>query len=97
MEEKIKAVRQYIHQMQPEDGESVLEMLYQYHSEHQPYDNEQIKDDFHALYQQMHGMTLEEIDKIIYAVCDLCRDHERSGFAEGVKIGIRLAEEIVTE
>ena len=28
MEEKIKALRQYIHQMQPVDGESVLEMLY---------------------------------------------------------------------
>lgn len=97
MEEKIKALRQYIKQMQPADGESVLEMLYQYHNEHQPYDNEQIKADFHALYQQMHGMPLEEIDKVIYAVCDLCRNHERAGFTEGVKIGIRLAEEIATE
>lgn len=51
MEEKIKALRRYINQMQPADGESVLEMLYQYHNEHQPYDNEQIKADFHALYQ----------------------------------------------
>ena len=94
MEEKIKALRQYIKQMQPADGESVLEMLYQYHNEHQPYDNEQIKADFHELYQQMNGMPLNEIDQIIYPVCRLCRDHERAGFVEGVKIGIWLAEEL---
>lgn len=62
-------------------------MLYEYH-------NEQIKTDFNVLYQQMNGMPLKEVDKVIYAVCTLCRDHERAGFAEGVKIGIRLAEEI---
>jgi len=42
----------------------------------------------------MHGMPLQEIDKVVYAVCDLCRDHELSGFIEGVKIGIRLADEV---
>ena len=94
MEKKIKALRHYIHQMQPADGESVLKMLYEYHNEHQPYDNEQIKADFHALYQQMHGMPLGEIDKIIYAVCDLCRDHELAGFIEGFKIGFHLFQEL---
>ena len=82
MEEKIKALRQYIKQMQPADGESVLEMLYQYHNEHQPYDNEQIKADFNELYQQMNGMPLREMDNIIYPVCQLCRDHEKAGFTE---------------
>lgn len=69
-------------------------MLYEYHNEHQTYDNEQIKEDFNVLYQQMNGMPLKEVDKIIYPVCNLCRDHERSGFIEGVRIGIHLAEEI---
>lgn len=94
MEEKIEALLQYIKQMYHTDGESVLDMLYEYHNEHHSYDNEQIKEDFHLLYQQMHGMPLKEIDKVIYTVCDLCRDHEYAGFAEGVKIGVRLAEEI---
>lgn len=39
-------------------------------------------------------MPLKEMDKVIYPVCGLCRDHERSGFIAGIKIGIRLAEEI---
>jgi hypothetical protein len=94
MDETIKALMQYINQMQPADGESVLKMLYEYHNEHYTYDNEQIRLDFHTLYQRMNGMPLKEIDKVIDAVCDLCRDHELAGFMEGIKIGIRLAEEV---
>jgi hypothetical protein len=76
------------------DGESVLTMLYECHNENSPYDNEQIKADFNELYQQMNGMPLREMDKIIYPVCTLCRDHEKTGFIEGIKIGIRLHQEL---
>ena len=76
------------------DGESALTMLYECHNENNPYDNEQIKADFNELYQQMNGMPLREMDKIIYPICKLCRDHERSGFIEGIKVGIRLEEEL---
>ena len=53
-----------------------------------------IKADFNELYRLMNGMELQEMDKIIYPVCKLCRDHERSGFTEGIKIGIMLAREL---
>ena len=76
------------------DGETVLGMLYECHNENSPYDNEQIKADFNELYQQMNGMPLREMDKIIYPVCKLCRDHEKAGFIEGIKIGIHLASEL---
>lgn len=76
------------------DGESVLTMLYECHNENSPYDNEQIKADFNELYRLMNGMELREMDKIIYPVCRLCRDHERAGFMEGIKIGIRLEQEL---
>jgi len=46
------------------------------------------------LYRQMNGMSLREMDKIIYPVCKLCRDHEKAGFVEGVKIGIKLLKEL---
>lgn len=94
MKEKIEALKQYINQLQPADGETVMKMLYEYHSEHQTYDNEQIRADFHAIYQQMHGMPLKEIDNVIYAVCTLCRDHELAGFIEGIKIGFHLFHEL---
>ena len=79
------------------DGESVLRMLYECHNENSPYDNEQTRADFNELYQQMNGMPIREVDRIIYPVCRLCRDHERSGFIEGIKVGIRLREELVEE
>ena len=60
MKEKISAIREHIDQMQTDDEKSVLEILYEYHLEHQTYDNEQIRADFNALYQQMHGMPLNE-------------------------------------
>lgn len=94
MKETIEALRQYINQLQPADGETVMNMLYEYHSEHHTYDNKQIRADFHAIYQQMHGMPLKEIDNVIYAVCTLCRDHELAGFIEGIKIGFHLFHEL---
>lgn len=79
------------------DGESVLTMLYECHNENNPYDNEQIKEDFNELYRLMNGMELREMDRIIYPVCRLCRDHERSGFIEGIKIGVLLQAELIEE
>ena len=43
----------------------------------------------------LKGMSLQEMDKIIYPVCKLCRDHERAGFIEGIKIGVILANELI--
>ena len=76
------------------DGESVLTMLYECYNENNPYDNEQIRADFNELYQQMNGMPLREMDQIVYPVCRLCRDHERAGFVEGIRLGVLLAQEL---
>lgn len=57
-------------------------------------DDGTIKEDFNKLYRLMNGMSLHEMDKIIYPVCTLCRDHQQSGFVDGVKVGMLLAEEI---
>ena len=44
--------------------------------------------------QDMNGKPLKEIDEIIYAVCTLCRNLEKAGFIEGVKVGISLVKEL---
>ena len=89
-------LNQYISENQPNfgDGESVLTMLYEAYSECNRLDDSQIKANFNELYRLMNGMELRDMDRIIYPVCKLCRDHERSGFIEGIKIGIRLAHEL---
>ena len=77
-----------------EDSESILTLLYEAYSDAHRLNDAQIKADFNELYRLMNGMELREMDQIIYPVCTLCRDHERAGFKEGVKVGIHLAQEI---
>jgi len=94
--EKLKA---YIDANSPHlgDADSVLGLLYEYHNENNPYDDEQIKADFNECYRLMNGTELREMDRIIYPVCRLCRDHERSGFIEGIKVGVLLQAELTEE
>ena len=75
-------------------NQSILEMLYDAYNDTTGMDNAEIKADFERLYQLMNGKPLQEIDEIIYAVCTLCRDHEKAGFIEGVKVGIGLGQEL---
>ena len=77
------------------DGESVLTMLYECYSDSNRMDDERIRVDFKELYAQMNGMTIQEMDRVVYPVCSLCRDHQRVGFVEGVKIGLLLAGEVM--
>ena len=76
-------------------GESVLTMLYECYSDSNRMDDDRIRADFRELYAQMNGMTIQEMDRVIYPVCSLCRDHQRVGFTEGVKIGLLLAGEVM--
>ena len=96
MKTVLEILKAHIEQHPPScgDADSVLAMLYECHNECSPYDNDQIRADFEALYQQMNGMPLQEVDRVIYPVCTLCRDHERAGFVEGVKVGMRMKEEL---
>ena len=86
-------IMQQIPNYQDGDTESLLEMLFNVYTEFNGFDNEMIREDFNNLYAAMNGKTLREIDQVIYPVCTLCRDHEKTGFREGVKVGIRLAQE----
>lgn len=78
---------------EPQDTESFLAILYGCYDDHNGLDDKSIKADFDKLYRVMNGKTIQEMDKIIYPVCTLCRDHQRSGFIEGIKVGIQLAIE----
>ena len=96
MEEFMNALQSKLDTLQPnypDNAESILEVLFDTYNESNGFDNAAIKADFEELYQLMNGKPLKEVDEIIYAVCTLCRDHEKAGFIEGVKVGIRLVRE----
>lgn len=75
-------------------NQNLLDLLYDAYNDTTGMDNEAIKADFEKLYEIMNGKPLQEIDEIIYSVCTLCRDHEKAGFVEGVKVGIGLGQEL---
>ena len=79
---------------QQSTNQNLLDLLYDAYNDTTGMDNEEIKADFEELYQLMNGKPLQEVDEIIYAVCTLCRDHEKAGFIEGVKVGIGLGQEL---
>lgn len=97
MKSLFDVLKTYVEQNPPNfgDGESALGIFYECYNENSPYNNEQIKTDFNELHQQMNGMPLREMDKIVYPVCKLCRDHEKAGFIEGIRLGVLLAQEVV--
>ena len=95
--EFITQLKAYVEATIPKEDhnpESLLEMLFNVYTELNRFDNQIIREDFNDLYTAMNGKTLRQMDQIIYPVCTLCRDHEKTGFEEGVKVGIRLAQEL---
>ena len=98
LQEFISYLQSYVALYPPDLGneDSILGILYEAHSESNAMYDDEIKADFHALYEAMNGMPLREIDQIVYPVCTLCRSHQKSGFIEGVRIGILLCSELAT-
>ena len=96
MNEFLTALQTYLTTQQPnypDNADSILEVLFDAYNESSGFDNAAIKADFEELYRLMNGKPLKEIDEIIYTVCTLCRDHEKVGFIEGIKVGMLLARE----
>lgn len=97
MDEYIKILKLHVAENPPNygdgDAHSILEMLFTYYHECNNTDTDSVKAAFENLYQRRHGMPLREMDRIVDAVCTLCREHEKAGFVEGIKVGIQLEAE----
>ena len=97
MNEYVAVLRKYVAENPPNygsDARSILEMLFSYYHECNNTDTDVVKAAFEVLYQRMHGMPLREVDRIVDAVCTLCREHEKAGFVDGVKVGVSLGKEL---
>lgn len=78
------------------DGEesSPLEVLYLIYTEFHTKDTPAIRESFARLSRCTRGLPLAQDDEISYIVCDLCTQHERAAFYEGLRVGARLASEL---
>ena len=97
MNKYVAALRKYVAENPPNygsDAHSILEMLFTYYHECNNTDTDAVKEAFENLYRRMHGTPLREMDRIVDVVCTLCREHEKAGFVEGVKVGLKLEQEL---
>jgi len=77
------------------DANTVLGMLCStYYELNCSQDTDEVKQAFDELYQSMTGKTLKEKDEVIYATCRLCSLHQQTGFTDGIRLGLRMAQEL---
>ncbi len=76
------------------DAESVMEFLYWHYAENNPIDSGKIRDGFAKIRQQYPHLSMQEFDPIFTTVSDLCVEHERLAFLEGLRLGVTLMMEI---
>lgn len=98
MEKLIEVLQKHFAQNPPAYGgaESVLDILYEYYIEHGSSDNEKIMNQFATL-RALVDLPPQKYDPIFYVVSDLCIEHGRLAFSEGLRMGIQLADEIRKE
>ena len=75
------------------DADTVLGMLCStYYELNCNQDTDEVKRAFDELYQSMTGKILKEKDDVIYATCRLCSLHQQTGFIDGIRLGLKLAQ-----
>lgn len=96
MKEYLKILEDYSeqHPLNHGDAESVMEVLYWYYTETNPIDNQKIRDGFAKLRASFPQLSLQDFDPIFLTVSDLCMEHERLAFYEGLRLGVTLMTEL---
>lgn len=95
MKKMLETLKQHIREHPPNygDGESILDVLFWHYVENCPMDNEKVRSQFAAL-RVMLNLPPKDYDVVFYAVSDLCLEHGRLAFGEGLKFGIFLMQEL---
>lgn len=72
-----------------ENADSVLDMLYWHYTEHGSSDSEKIRSQFDVL-RKLVNFPPKEYDEVFYTVSDLCIEHGRLTFQEGMRLGMLI-------
>lgn len=94
MQKYIHALQNYCKQNPPNhgDAQSVMNLLYWTYTEYNPIDDKKLKNGFAKLRSQFPNLSLQEFDPVFTIVSDLCGDHERLAFYEGLRLGVTLMQ-----
>ena len=80
--------------LQSEDADTILDALFWVYSEAACADGQVVRQYNENLNLLLNGLPTERINTIIDTVNDLCWEHDRQGFINGFKLGMRLEQEI---
>lgn len=85
--------RHYIEQNPPACGDvqAVVDQIYWAYMENNRIDNDKINECYAVLRKKV-GLPLREYDEVLYIVSDLCLEHGRLAFMEGLKVGLTLLQ-----
>lgn len=96
MKKYIQALQEHCKQTPPNHGDyqSVMNLLYWIYTEYNPIDEQKLRDGFSKLRSQFPHLSLQDFDPVFNTVSDLCADHERLAFYEGLRLGVTLMQEL---
>lgn len=77
------------------DGESLLEELHWCYTESNTCENSELRKQFQHLYHSLPELSEDKFDTVFSVVCALSAQQEKLAFQTGVKIGFRLASELL--
>lgn len=99
MNEFMTALQTHLANQQPnypdDNADTVLGMLCStYYERNCNQDTDEVKQAYGELYQSMTGKSRKEKDEVIYAACRLCSRHQQTGFIDGIRLGLHMAQEL---
>lgn len=96
----MEALRECVSKYDPNFGDgnarSVLEMLHIAYGRFNHFESPESKAGYTELYSKLSSLSLQSTDQIIDIVSSLCHSYERDGFTEGLKLGVKLGEELTS-
>ena len=77
------------------DGDSVIDSLFWAQCEKAEGDSEAVQRIFEEIHGELQGLSHQQMERIDDLLNDFAWEHERRGFIDGFKIGMRLEQEVM--
>ena len=98
MENYITALNNYMEENKTTpncpDAASLLDMLFCCYNQRKCLNTDTVRRNFRELDDILNILPLHQQDRVIDLACELCVEHQREAFQEGIFVGFRLHDEL---
>ena len=78
-------------------SEGMLDALYQSYCEGQSGDSAPVSELFQQLNDLLSALSLKQQDPVVDVVCKLCSLHHEEAYKDGIRAGVRLSQELLSQ